>query len=75
MVFRTSPEIAAADREAHGRTLDAVSAHAVREAAGAAWRARFALSCGHAADDGFREDAAGRLGCAKLNCDGKVTER
>jgi len=75
MTLRTSAQTAAADIAA---ALDSVSAEAIgprRADEQARWHATYTLSCGHAANDGLREDEHGRMGCPKLNCEGKVVCR
>ena len=74
MQYRTSPDIADADRAAAGRDIDAVSPSVVIEARRAQWESAYRLSCGHARD-GLRENERGQLGCAKLNCDGLVVAK
>jgi hypothetical protein len=75
MIFRTTPETAAADRAAAGHSIDGRDVMRVRADEQARWHAHFKLSCGHEANDGLREDDRGRFGCPILNCSGLVVHR
>lgn len=75
MIFRTSPETAAADRAAAEHSIDGRDASRIRAEEQQRWHAHFKLSCNHAASDGLREDESGKLGCPILNCNGLVVLR